>query len=557
MSERKSLSYDYIIVGAGSAGCVLANRLSAGSSRFRVLLIEAGGAGARREVKIPAAFPKLFQGPEDWSYQTLPDARERIAPQFWPRGKMLGGSSAMNAMMHVRGHASDFDHWGIELGNEGWSYEEVLPYFRKSENWTIGIDARHHGAGGPLQVSALRSPNLLTHAFVQAGIEQGLTRNDDYNGALQDGVAYSQVNQKGGRRWSAANAYLKPAVHRGNLAVLTACTARRILVDSGRAIGVEFERHGALQFAEAAREVLVCGGAINSPQLLMLSGIGPAAELQECGLRPTVELPGVGGNLQDHPLAVTTYRATRPVSLASAETLGNLAQFLLFGQGMLTSNIAEGLAFVRSEAGEPAPDLELLFAPTFFMQHGAANPPGHGFTVGAAVLRPVSRGRISLDRHDPQAKARIEAGYFRAPEDRELLRKGLTAARRLARSSAFSPYRGEEIWPGSAIQTDGALEEFIRNSFQTLYHPVGTCKMGDDPQAVVDSQLRVHGLEALRVVDASVMPTIVGGHPQAATVMIAERAAALILGAGGPAPAAVTAAPGSVSTPAGASRSGS
>jgi choline dehydrogenase len=519
---------DYVIVGAGSAGCVLAARLSADPGNS-VVLLEAGGSDACNEVRIPAAFSKLFRSPRDWAYEAegLPSGRA----QYWPRGKMLGGSSSMNAMMYVRGHQSDFDQWAA-LGNPGWSWREVLPYFRRCEHQERGEDA-FHGVGGPLEVSDQRSPSELTRAFVDAAAGLGLPRNDDVNGASQDGVGLVQVMQRKGRRWSAADGYLRPALARPNLTVLTGAHATRVVFAGGRATGVRYRQEGQGGEGElsARREVILCGGAVGSPQLLLLSGVGPAAGLGELGIPLVADLPGVGENLQDHVIAGVASRCNRPLSLATAERLRHVASFLLLRRGPLTSNVAEGVAFVRTREGLRAPDVELLFAPTFFVEHGFDNPPGHGVSVGAMLLRPQSRGSITLRSTDPLLPPRIDPRYFSDPQGEDLatLLAGVRWARRVTRREPLASYlEGEEL-PGEAVQGDEELATYIRDRFQTLYHPVGTCRMGDDPLAVVDATLRVHGLAGLRVVDASVMPTLVGGHTHAPTVMIAERAADLIL----------------------------
>ena len=519
--------YDYIVVGAGSAGCVVAARLSE-NPRAKVLLLEAGKSDAKQEIRIPAAFSKLFHGECDWDYRTEPEPTTKNRPRYWPRGKVLGGSSSLNAMIYVRGHRSDYDLWR-QAGNAGWSYDDVLPLFRRSEGFRgTGGEPDHHGSDGPLTVADQRSPNPVTHAFVAAGASLGLKRRDDINGAEQDGIGLTHVNQKSGRRWSAADAFLRPAMRRENLRVETECLVHAVTFDGRRANGVAYARQGSMARPQAAREVVLCAGTIGSPQILMLSGIGPAAALSGLGIAVLADAPGVGRNLQDHLAGGATYECRRPVSLASAESLGNLVRYLVFGRGPLTSNVGEALAFIRTRDGLAAPDLELIFAPAYFMEHGAANPPGHGFTVGAVLLRPESRGWLTLRSRDPAAAPVIRPNYLSAPADLAALIAGVRYVRRLVAAEALAPYRGNEVWPGSHLVADGPLGDFIREKCESLYHPVGTCKMGGDPMAVVDERLRVRGVEGLRVADASIIPTIVGGHTHAAAVMIGEKATDMI-----------------------------
>ena len=522
--------YDYVIVGAGSAGCVVAARLSENRKRS-VLLLEAGKPDTKQEIRIPAAFSKLFHTDYDWNFTTEPDPATADRARYWPRGKTLGGSSSLNAMMYVRGHRSDYDQWA-QAGNAGWSYDDVLPLFRKSERFVgDGEDGAFHGSDGPLLVDSQRSPNPLSLAFVAAGESLGLKRLTDVNGASQDGVALTHVNQRRGRRWSAADAFLRPAMTRRNLTVETDCLVRAIAFQGCRATGVSYTHGGSVITAQARREIILCAGAIGSPQLLMLSGVGPGAALSKLGIPVVADLPGVGENLQDHLASGVSYECRAPVSLASAESLGNLARYLVLGRGPLTSNIGEALAFIRSRDGLAAPDLELIFAPAYFMEHGDANPPGHGFTVGTVLLRPESRGTVTLRSADAGDAPLIRPNYLAARSDVDTLIAGARAARRVVASDAFAAYRGAEVWPGANVVADGDLAQFVREKSETLYHPVGTCKMGADPMAVVDQDLRVRGLQGLRVADASIMPTIIGGHTHAPAVMIGEKAAELIAAA--------------------------
>jgi choline dehydrogenase-like flavoprotein len=522
--------HDFIIVGAGSAGCVLAARLSE-DPRTSVLLLEAGGPDNKTEVHIPAAFSKLFHGELDWNYMTEPEPQTANRPLYWPRGKMLGGCSSINAMMYVRGHPRDYDQWA-QAGNRGWGFQDVLPYFKKSEGFRSAKgDPALHGSDGPLEVADQRSPNPLTLAFVDAGRHLGLAGLDDINGASQDGIALTHVTQRNGRRCSVADAFLKPAMKRRNLQVETKCLVLRIEFDGRKAVAVTYEQNGKTVTAKAGREIILCAGAIGSPQILMLSGVGPAPALSRFGIPVVADLPGVGQNLQDHLASGVTFKCKQPITLASAESLAKLARYLLFGRGPLTSNVGEALAFIRTRDGLDAPDIELIFAPAFFMEHGAANPPGHGFTIGVILLRPQSAGSIALKSNDPQAHPAIRPNYLSAPNDVAALVAGLRFARQLAAAPPFDPYRGDEVWPGIDAQSDHALTDFIRAKVETLYHPVGTCKMGSDTLAVVDDRLRVRGVEGLRVADASIMPTIVGGHINAPAIMVGEKAADLI-GAG-------------------------
>lgn len=519
--------YDYIIIGAGSAGCVVAARLSE-NNRNRVLLLEAGRPDRKPEVRIPVAFGKLFHSELDWDYRTEPEQATANRALYWPRGKMLGGSSSMNAMMYVRGHRNDYDQWR-QLGNEGWGFDDVLPYFKRSENFSgTGGDPASHGHDGELHVASLRSPNPLTAAFIAAGEQLGLRRNDDVNGPTQDGIGLTHVTQRNGARCSAADAFLRPALRRANLRVETDCQVQRISFEGNRAAGVVYARNGEMIEAKAAREIILCAGAIGSPQLLMLSGVGPASALRALGIEIVADRPGVGQNLQDHLSVAVTCACRQPITLAGAESLANLARYLLLRRGPLTSNVAEALGFIRTRGDLAAPDIELLLAPTFFMEHGAKNPKGHGFTVGVILLRPQSSGAITVKSGDPGAPPAIRPNYLAAPADLAALIAGVRFARKLIAAAPFDPYRGAEVWPGEATQSDEEIGAFVRERAETLYHPVGTCRMGSDARAVVDERLRVHGVTGLRVVDASIMPTIIGGHTNAAAVMIGERGAAFI-----------------------------
>lgn len=519
--------YDYVIVGAGSAGCVLANRLSADSAAT-VLLLEAGPPDRKMEIGIPAAFPKLFRTEYDWSYTTTEQRELAGRALFWPRGRTLGGSSAINAQMYVRGNAADYDGWAA-AGNPGWSWPDVISAFRRSERNGRGAN-EFHGADGPLSVEDLRDPSPLTRAFLRAATEAGIPVNPDLNGASQDGVSLSQVTQHRGRRASTAHAFLKPIRRRRNLTVLTGAQATRVIFDGERAGGVEYRHDGRLETANA-RDVILSGGAINSPQLLMLSGIGPRTELERLGLPVVRDLPAVGRHLQDHlsvPV-IATIRGDR--SLLAAERPAELAKYLLTRKGMLTSNVGEAMAFVRSTPDLDAPDLQLIFAPVEFIEHGLEPPPGHGVTCGVVLLQPQSEGEVVIDSTDPFRPARIEPRYLSDPagEDLRVLARGVEMAREILRAPALASSVEAEMWPGAEVQSDDGVREFVRRRAETLYHPVGTCRMGPDPaDAVVDPTLRVHGIGGLHVVDASVMPRIVRGNTNAPTIMIAERAAALI-----------------------------
>jgi choline dehydrogenase len=432
----------------------------------------------------------------------------------------------MNAMIYIRGHRSDYDHWE-KLGNPGWDYASVLPYFKKAQHQERG-ESEYHGVGGPLNVADLRTTNPLSQAFIDAGVEAGFKRNEDFNGAVQEGVGYNQVTQKLGRRCSAACAYLKSALGRPNLTVHTGALVRRVVFEGNRAAGVEFQTNGCTEIAKTNREVILSGGAINSPQILLLSGIGPTDHLKKLGIPVVAELPGVGQNLQDHPVVAVAYRCKRPVTLDHAETLTNLLRYVLFKRGPLTSNIAEAGGFVRTRTDLTAPDLQLHFAPVFFIEHGFTKPEGCGFTLGPTLLQPESRGSVALRSRQPTDPPVIHLRLLESEQDMQTLIAGVKLARQLLGRSPFDQYRGEEGYPGRHAQSDDQIAEYIRSTAEALYHPVGTCKMGNDSMAVVDSRLQVHQVEGLRVVDASIMPRITRGNTNAPTIMIAEKAAEMM-----------------------------
>lgn len=528
--------YDYIIIGGGSAGCVLAARLSEDPG-VQVALLEAGPPDDSVLIHCPAGLALLAKsGQANWGLQTVPQAGLNGRRGYQPRGKVLGGSSSVNAMIYTRGHPRDYDDWAAQ-GNPGWAWSDVLPFFKRAEHNERGADA-FHGSGGPLNVMDLRSPNRHSPDFVQAGVQAGYAHNPDFNGAEQEGVGLYQVTHKNGERYSAAKAYLTPNRNRPNLHVLTGAHATRILLEGQRAVGVEFVQGGQKRELRATREVLLSAGALLSPQLLMLSGIGPADQLHEHGITLRHELPGVGRNLQDHVDVVLVYDAPQLTELFGLSLKGALNmvrgifEWRRQRSGMLTTNFAEAGGFIRSQAGEPIPDLQLHFVVGKLVNHGRTTTTGHGYSCHVCLLRPKSRGSVRLASADPLAAPLIDPAFLTERDDMERLIRGFKLMRNILSQAALARFGARELPASAAAHSDAQIEDFIRNHADTIYHPVGSCRMGPGTMDVVDAQLRVHGLQGLRVVDASVMPGLVGGNTNAPVIMMAEKAAALIRAAG-------------------------
>ena len=532
--------FDFVIAGGGSAGCVLANRLSA-SGKWQVCLLEAGPADSSPFIHMPAGIiPVIRSKILNWSFWTTPQPHCGDRPMYWPRGRTLGGSSSINGMCYIRGHAADYDHWA-SLGNDGWAYRDVLPYFRKMENFEaidkVADGAHYHGRGGPLNVAEPRFVNPLMTAFLAAGEQAGHARTDDFNGPRQEGLGLYHTTQKGGQRCSNARAYLDGIRKRPNLVIVTRAQVTRVLFENRRAVGVSYLDGGKPMEVRARVEVILSAGAVGSPQLLMLSGVGPGKELDRHGIATVHDLPGVGENLQDHlDIHVTTTEKTRhSVSLrplGMLKMLANVLRYLFGRRGELTSNFAQAGGFIRSDPSQKIPDLQFHVVPFVYANHGQILAPlfrHYAYTVMTCFLRPESRGTVRLASADPLMPPRIDANYLATERDLDALVAGLRKAREILAQPAFAAHRVEELEPGAEVQTEAQIRDYIRTHAETVYHPVGTCRMGRDPMAVVDPRLRVHGLTALRIVDASVMPTLIGGNTNAPTTMIAERAADLIL----------------------------
>ena len=527
--------YDYIIVGGGSAGCVLASRLSEHPDS-RVLLLEAGPPDTADEIHIPAAVNLLFQTAYDWNYQTIPQDRAGGRSIYWPRGRVLGGSSSINAMIYIRGSRHDYDSWRDDYGCEGWGYTDLLPYFLRAESNSRGASA-YHGAAGPLSVQDLKFRSSLTGDFVAAARNYGLPANDDFNGPEQDGVGYYQVTQKAGRRWSAADAYLHPAAGRPNLTVYTDALVTGIEIEAGRATAVRYLRRGVEELVRAEAEIILSAGAIGSPQLLMLSGVGPADHLHEHNIAVMAENPGVGGNLSDHPIVTAMWSAPKTRSLWEKAGPRNLARWQMTHSGPMTTNIAEAGGFSRTDPALVAPDIQWHVLPVPYIDGGLADPASRALSVLITLVSVGSRGKIRLRSADPRHKPLIDPSYLSDIDDLDPLIKAVGMAREIAATRPLSKQLKAELAPGPAVRTDADLREWARGNLSTIYHPVGTCAMGGDSRvaasklaSVVDTQLRVRGVERLRVVDASVMPTVPRGNTNAPTIAIAERAADLIQG---------------------------
>jgi choline dehydrogenase-like flavoprotein len=531
-AENLAESFDYIVVGAGSAGCVLANRLTA-SGRHRVLLLEAGGHDRRLWIHIPLGYGKLFNDARvNWLYSTEPEPEMHNRQIIQPRGKVLGGSSSINGLLYLRGQPEDYDHWR-QLGNTGWSFDDVLPYFRRAEHQERGED-RLHGVGGPLAVSNVCEPHPLCEAFIEAAQQAGFPRNDDFNGPTQEGAGYFQLTAKNGRRWSTAVGYLRQAKVRGNLKVATNALASRILFEGRKAVGVEYRQDGATHVARASGEVILAGGAFNSPQLMQLSGLGPAALLRGHGIDVVADMAGVGEDLQDHLQIRMQYRCTEPITMNDViNSFRHRVQaglrYALFRKGLLAIGAGYAGGFFRTSEQVATPDVQVHFIIFSGETSGAALHPFPGFIASVCQLRPESRGFVRIKSGDPAQAPAIQPRYLSSAFDRDVVVAGLKLLRRIMTRPAMTRYVAEERKPGPQVTSDSDLLDFARSAGSTVFHPTSTCRMGQDERAVVDERLRVRGIGGLRVVDASIMPTVVSGNTNAAAVMIGEKGADMIL----------------------------
>ncbi len=530
--SRESASFDYIIVGAGSAGCVVANRLTA-SGRHRALLLEAGGHDRNIWIHIPLGYGKLFSNPKvNWLYTTEPEPELNNRRVIQPRGKVMGGSSSINGLLYIRGQHEDYDHWR-QLGNAGWSFNDVLPYFRRAEDQERGGDDLH-GVGGHLKVSDVCEPHPLCEAFIAAAQQSGFPRNDDFNGPTQEGAGYFQLTARNGRRWSTAVGYLKEARRRPNLAVVPNALATRVVFSGRRAIGVEYRQGETTHTAHANAEVIVSGGAFNSPQLLQLSGLGPAKILRELGIGVVADMPGVGADLQDHLQIRMLYRCTEPITMNDVinhwrHRYAAGLRYLLSRKGLLTIGAGYAGAFLRTRPDLATPDVQFHFLIFSADAAGATLHPFPGFMASVCQLRPDSRGFVRVKSSDPSVPPAIQPRYLSARTDCDCVTDGMKLLRRVMNQPVMRKYIAEERAPGPNCASDAELLAFARETGTTVYHPTSTCRMGSDPKAVVDERLRVRGMERLRVIDASIMPTVVSGYTNAAAVMIGEKGADMVL----------------------------